>query len=228
MNPFQKMKTWLAGEAAKLKPMTGRERAEYIWDYYKISLSIALFLIVTVVSILCTLLSPQKIYLNNAHINLTSMEADCSSLTQQFHDAAKLSNYDEVVIRNFFISSTSEPTPDDTVVWQSLQVMLYAQELDLFFLPETTFRDIASMDIYTNIAELLPAQVWDSVKDYAVYITAEEGGEPFPAALNVTDCPAVKDCAFFADSVVVSFSPTTQRADNCVEMIKYLFSLEQG
>lgn len=224
MHLYSKFKEYVLSEFAKVKPLTGRERVWYIWEYHKFRIAVGIFVIALLVSILCNVFSSAKIYLNNASINLANVMADdCVSLTTDAQMAMGLEKREEITLSSFYL--TDDPM-ERTMGLQSLWVRIAANDLDLMFMPESDFYDLETLDIYANVEEILPLELWKAVEPHAIYVTDSASGEEYPAALDITDVPAIKSCGFTAESVVVCVSPTSRNLENCSAMIAYLFELD--
>ena len=176
------------------------------------------------VAVLGNALFPTQAYLNNAAINLTGKStSEYTSLTSEAQEAMGLGKRDIITLSPFYLSFQASYQMEHTMALQSLLVRIAAKDLDLIFLPESDFYAMESANIYCNIKQLLPVELWDSVKSYAIYITDSKTGSEYPAALDITSLPAIDCCDFITDSVVVCFSPTTQHLENSCAMIAYLF-----
>lgn len=224
MHLYQKAKEYFRNELGKLKPLSCKDRLWYIWEYHKFRIVVAVFVVSVLTSVLCNIFSPAEIYLSNATVNLTSLKtSEYDSLSTDVHSILGLDKHEVITISPFYLSFDTSYDMEHTMALQSLLVRIATNDLDLIFLPESDFYAMESVDIYTNIKQLLPDTLWREVESCAIYVSDSETGIEYPAALNVTAVPAIQKNEFITDSVVVCISPTAQHLENCSAMIAYLF-----
>ncbi len=225
MSFFQKIKQDICNEITKIRKLPRGEKAWYIWEYYKIHICVLAFVIMFAGSMLSNILNPEKIYLQNASINLYDInQQEPEPLTTAFHDTMQLGEYDTVSIHPFYLTFDDMGAENDYYTVQKLQVMVAAKELDLLFTNKNSFEQMSLMGIYGNLEEMLPEDLWDSVKDSAIYLTDPDTGVDYAAALDITNSPVIKDCEFLSDTVFVCMSPTAPNIEHCIEMLEYIYS----
>lgn len=229
MGIIQKWILFFHGELLKIRKMTPRDQAWYIWEYYKIHILTGILATALLSSLIGAILDPSEIYLQCALINLPTLsDTEPCPLTDGFHAARNLSDNDVVATDILYLSSDDIASQTTYQGMQKLYARSAANELDLMFLPKADCEALAVLGLFDNLEELLSSDLWNEIKEYAIYVTEPETGISYPAALDISTLPAVTECGFIADSVVLSIAPGTQHLENCIQMIQYLFHPENS
>lgn len=229
MDLFSKLKQWFRMEWAKLSMLSPADRAWYIWEYYKIHIFTVIVVLGLLAGWLGAILDPTEIYLNTTLINLPTLSDTAPEpLTNGFHAAMNLSDRDAVTTDILYLSSDDVTSQITYQGMQKLYARSAANELDLLFMPKTDYEALAVLGLFDNLEELLPSDLWNEAKKYALYVTGPETGVSYPAALDVSTLPMIAECGFIADSAVLSIAPGTQHLENCIQMIQYLFHPENS
>ncbi len=168
---------------------------------------------------------PERTYLHSILINLTTSEkSEPTTLTAGFHDMMDLDEFQIVSSDTLFFSLKDDWETDNLQYIETLYALITAKEVDIMLMSISDFEILSSMEIFGNLEELLPEDLWLQIKDDAIYMFDSESNLEFPAALDVTNESLIQDCNFISDSVVVCIIPNTLRLDNCINMIQYIYS----
>ncbi len=225
MKILKKAMRWIRSEAAKVKKLSFQDRVWYIWEYYKLHFFVSFMIIALLVAWISALSNSSDSYLHCALINLTMpMQAAPTDLTDGFHAALNLSAKEIVTADSFCLHFDANMDELSYASLEKIIVQTAVSELDLIFTTNAACESMVELGLIGNLEELLPAQSWNMVKEYAVYLIDPETGNLFPAALDVSSSSVIKEYNFQSDSVLVSLSPTTSHTENCVLMLQYLYS----
>ncbi len=224
MKFFQKCKKQFSDEITKLKGLSAKDKLWYVWEYYKLHIAVVICIIVTVSSILGNLLNSKEPYLHYAVINLSSLaQAEPVPLTEEAHAAFQLDEDDFFSVDTYLFTISDLMSPEDYTSFQEFQLQVYVSDLDMMFMTEADCYALSSAGLFCDLESILPEDLWEKIKDHVIYLPDPVTGETIPAALSLSHCSAIERCEFLSDSVVLCVSPTSNRTDNCVKMIRYIF-----
>ena len=80
----------------------------------------------------------------------------------------------------------------------------------------------ASNGAFLNLEEVLPADLWDMVKD-DVYMAKDENGNSFPAAISLDDSYFHEKTGTQMEEAYFSLINNSTRTDTAFEFLRYLY-----
>lgn len=225
MQVSERLKNEAKTERAKLKDMSFRDKLWYIWEYYKFHI-LGLFIVIGIFWVIGTSIYRSTfeselycIYINNR----SDQELNTDLLTVDFHDYMGFNEKQQINTESSFISYGDDATEYSYASMAKISALVASQELDVMISDEENFKHYASLTAFSNLEELLPADVLDLVKDRLYYATDEEG--------NTYACGITLDGTAFAEKSNLTISPcllgllsNTKNTDNCIALIRYIFS----
>ncbi len=213
MSCFQR----ISAEIAKIRKLSVKDAVWYVWEYYKFSIIVTAILIALAVSFFGTLFDASEIYLSNLLINLPIADQDGQTpLAVQFKEEKHLREEDIISEVTLYLSFDDSYSQENYAALERLYVMVAAQEIDLMAMPASDFQSLSEIGIYGNLEQMLPKDLWDIVKDYAVYITDLDNENLFPAALSISGVNG--------EATAICIAANTPHLENCVELLRFLFS----
>ena len=107
-----------------------------------------------------------------------------------------------------------------------LSALIAAADLDFMLCDTEVFDHFSQMDAFLDQEKALPADIWEAVKDRAIYTTSAETGETSASAIDVSGIPFMERCAINMEPAHLGIIANTVRMDNCIAMLRYMLDLE--
>lgn len=153
------MKNFIATESAKLRTMTFKEKLQYIWEYYKLQITI---FVLTVTIILIFIFSNNKdSYLYSAWFGSHVSHEQTYQLGQRLSVIIDEQNYAPIVVTSYLMTGNME---SDMAMHQRFFAMTQAGIIDLAFATHDQLVDLASIGVFAPIQNLI-----EEVQDQALY-----------------------------------------------------------
>lgn len=227
MSYYKKFIFILKSETAKLRNMTRADRLWYIWEYYKIHIAVILFVLVFSISMLYHLVCPDQVYLQNITVNLTTGNGiEPEPLSDDFREAMGLSQRDVIQSSPQYLTLERETLAEDYQTFQVIQVLVAARELDILFMDGEALPELSRWIVYADLEEILPPDLWSTVKEHVIYIEDPESGRSFPAAIDISTNPVIEKCGYLSDTVVLSIAANAPHLEHSINVIRYLFGTD--
>ena len=219
------LKNFFAAERAKLKDMTFKEKASYIWEYYKIPIIAAIVVLIIAGNIINTVWihPPKKIYLQIAfygqYIDDNAITAMCSQLGGGLMTPEELQTM-EITGSSFMVNSGDAQM--DMAYQQKFSAMIAAREIDLFVVSQTDLNTWAAQGMLSSIKDFLPDALFSKVSDKLVE-AADENGVKADYAIKLDGNKLFGDNGLPADGLCIGAVINTQRQDNVKRALDFIF-----
>lgn len=172
----------------KLKDMSGKEKIEYIWTYYKWWIICTVFLIVFITSTAKTIIRNSKpVYLYAAFLNtsLGPQDDDCT-LEEGFREAYGVDPKEYNMSMDYVIYLDNDYGNQSSYTGQVKLISMYqAEQLDIVCAQESVLNGSADVGGYTDLSEVLPDGMLDDL--------INRGYEPYYYTEKIYDDNAVPD-----------------------------------
>ena len=176
-------------EQAKLKKMSFRDKLWYIWEYYKIHMLIGcviLFFLYALGTIFYQKSFTTQLFFIVMN-DRSGSEADYEGLANEFKTRMGYGKKDKVEVDSSLYISFEESTSQlDYASLAKVTAIVASKDLDVLISDSPAVEHYASNGAFLNLEEVLPADLWDMVKD-DVYMAKDENGNSFPAAISLDD-----------------------------------------
>ncbi len=233
MTPYEDktLKDSLQEEKKKLKNMSIKDRLWYIWEYYKIpilSIMAALALIGSIGS---------AMYQNRFETALSCFilnsrpGSDADLLSSYFdQDFRQYAGLDENV--KIDVDSSMSLTFDESAMSEltyaslaKVTAVISTKDLDIMIGNPETAAHYGSMGGFADLKELLPADVYDKVKDRLYMTTNEETGETAATGIFIGETDFCDRTGLIMEEPVLSVVSNSTRTDTCLKLIRYILGL---
>jgi len=214
----------------KLKDMTGAQKKEYIWEYYKIHI---IGTLIAIAAVICFILMFMR---NNYDAvfttvvidgNMTGFSDNNDKLTTEFTKYLGIDGKSKRVIfdNNY---SLIQKTGDEDVYYstQKLVTMATAKSID-GYLCEYDYVTFYSGDdelFLTDLTELLTPDELSKLSAYLVYYTTTDGTK-IPIAVDLTSTRVKTETDLTMKRPCYGVVSTSTHPENAVKFIKYAFGL---
>ncbi|NBH34519.1 hypothetical protein D3Z58_13340 [Clostridiaceae bacterium] len=211
-------------ELEKLKAMTWKDRAWYIWAYYKVhmALVVAAFLVVQVVAT-SIYQSTFKTALFCMVINSYSEEGvNFSPLEEDFAAYQNLGKKDRINVETAYITYGDNASELSYATLAKISALVFSQDLDIMIGDPATIQHFAALDGYLDLEKELPPELLSLVQDH-LYYSAGENGEMKAFAIDLSDTDFANDMRLGANPLLGILINTVRR-DNTDALIRYIFA----
>lgn len=160
-------------QKSKFKNMTGREKASYIWDYYKIHIIAGLIIIIFGSVLIRDIRENNKpTYLYAVFINSNFAVDTSNTLEDDYIRCMDIDTDKEHAYFSYDINFSDNYFDTTFIAYQQKLVALYeAKDLDIVVGPVGIMETSADCNGYGNLEELLPSDLLDELteKGYEFY-----------------------------------------------------------
>lgn len=209
----------LKKEREKFTSLTGRQKLQYIWDYYKFPIAVGCIILYIFGYILYGQITKKEMILHTAMINVSAGEELTQKLTEDFLTEAGIDPRKNEFIFTpglYLTKDTSDPNIQYTQASQvKLLANIDAQKLDIVIMNQEVFDTFAENDYLYDLSELLSEN--ENAEAYHA-ITKKS-----PMGLDLTVSGIVAE-AGFQDTVYLGVIKNSPRLDMAKTYIDYLFS----
>ncbi|MCL2699012.1 MAG: hypothetical protein FWE68_01740 [Defluviitaleaceae bacterium] len=194
----------------KFKNMSRRELAEYVWDYYKLPIIAALFVIIVTGSLVNTfLVNPQKkpyigLAVYGEFVDRDSIDALGALFTTALVPEELQSGW-EAVVNNFYMDGNPQIAMAMSSKFAALMMM---GEIDILIASREQFYEMISGEVLLPLDSLLPPE-W---ADIAV----------MGLGIDITGGKALADCGIRLDRPVAGIAATSAQPELALRGIKLL------
>ena len=101
--------------------------------------------------------------------------------------------------------------------------MVAAHELDVMIADTENIDHYEAMDSFHNLEEVLPADLWDQVKDQIYYGTASDGSK-VPVAIDISGTAFAQNNGITLKPAYFSILVNTKRMDHVLELLRYILA----
>ncbi len=209
-------------EREKLKKMTPRDKAWYVWEYYKIHIFILIgcfFVLYLIGNILYNkTFTTQLSYLT---INNTSPNYSFEEFDEEFKQFMGYGKKDLIesdgsaVIRYGDVISEMEYGN-----MAKISALVAAQDLDIMLCDQLNLDHYAYLDGFRNLKETLPDDLWQKVEPFLYYGT-NEAGESIPCAVDIHNSYFCKKTGIALDPCYFGIVNNTERIDTAIAWLRF-------
>ncbi|PNV62542.1 hypothetical protein C0033_08245 [Clostridium sp. chh4-2] len=212
-------------EREKLRNMTLKDKIWYIWEYYK-------FFIIGVVCAVGIIISVGTTMYNNRFDtalycvvinNRTSEAGNQNQVLEELKDYLNLSDVREIVYdSSMFISYGDNTNELGYATMAKISALVASRELDIMIADTDSIDNYAKLGGMTNLEEILPADLYEKVKD-RIYYTMNEEGVSQPCAVSLEDTKFAADMNLVMEPPLIALFSNSEHTENCIALLHYIF-----
>ncbi len=212
-----------------LKSMTRKERAGYIWDYYKWFIIGGIVAIIVIVSTIRNFMSQKDTIFEFVALNCENFELT----SEQFEEYLTMKGYDtseeEVTVVNTILISDNAYTGDiDANAYAStmqLAAMFAAQEVDVLIGRGQAYQVHANEGSLLDLREYLSPQELEAIgEDNILYCVNEEDGFNYPCAVILENNKWLDEHPFFYGPCYIGVGIRVNHQQEAIDFVKYILS----
>lgn len=231
MTPYEDktLKDRLHEESAKIKEMPLKDKIWYIWEYYKfpiVGVIIGLFLVSSIGS---------AMYNNRFDAALS-----CVILNSRYDsEALTVDQYFDQGFREYIgldpnlkidVDYSMNPTFDESAMNEysyaelaKLTAMISSKELDIMIGSPDVIDHYGEMGGFFNLEELLPADLYEQLRDLLYTTTNAETGEETVCGIRIGESDFDKKTGLVLEDPVLTILNNSTHTDTAVQLIRYIF-----
>lgn len=220
----------IKSQRKKLKDKTFYEKVDYIWEYYRIHIIVALVVIVSIIPIVITFIRNNYDTVFTTVVvdgNMSGFSDHTDQLTTDFSKYIGIDGKSKrVIFDNNFTLIQRTGDQDSYYSTQKIATMSTAHSID-GYLCEYDYVNFYSSDdeiFLIDLTELLTADELSRISDYLVYFTAKDGTK-IPVAVDLTSTSVKTETDLTMKRPCYGIVYTAPNRDNAVKFIKYAFGL---
>lgn len=209
-------------EREKLKNMPPKDRAWYIWEYYKIHIFILIGLFM-LLGLLGEIFYNKTFttQLSYATINNFSPNYSFEEFNEEFKAVMGYGKKDVIeadgsmVIRYGDVISEMEYGN-----MAKVSALVAAQDLDILICDQLNIDHYAELDGFRNLKETLPKDLWQKVEPF-VYYGKNEAGEEIPCGIDLSNSYFCKKTGIDMNPCYLGIVNNTARIDTVISWIDF-------
>lgn len=206
------------------KQLSGKQKLQYIWDYYKFPIAVCLILLYIAGYIIYGHFSQKNTILYTALVNISASEDLSAQISDGFMNFADIdSSKNNVQLYTGLYLTSDQNNPNYEYTYASRMKIIAStdgEQLDVVFMNQEAFDAFTQNGYLCNLEELLhnsDPEILAELKPYL--ITNDE----YPMGLDVSQ-KGVFQQAGFEEPVYLGVLINSPRADTAIRYIEYLYS----
>lgn len=211
-----------------LKDMSWEQRIDYIWSYFGVYIIIGTVVLVVLISLLATVLRPQKdVLLSGVSVGVTITDDGQRQLTDMLFAPMGGTDADTQTVE--FVQrylGSKEDYEGYSAQVMGMVALVASQSLDYAILDEEALEQFAGGQMFADLSTLLTAEQMAALEGKLITMEYEEVGA-IPVAIDISDLPFIKECAPGEKTAFIAFPGNTARADMTDEFFAWLLAWEK-
>ncbi|MCL2352683.1 MAG: hypothetical protein FWC55_09150 [Firmicutes bacterium] len=149
--------------------MSLREKAGYIWEYYRLPIVAGVIVVILIVYFLNTLVfnPPKKTFMEVAVLDAMILDEDRARLAADLGELlipADMRDRNEVLVDSFYAGSETDPQYN-SVIMQKFTAMIVTREINLMIFGAASLRSWGDMGAYADLGAVFDAGTFDAHAD---------------------------------------------------------------
>lgn len=208
----------------QFKSLTLKQKAVYIWDYYKLIIIGSLIGFVIVGNIIYTIAKPEPAYaMNLVMVNTSMIMEEEHKVFTDYEKATGLTETGEKISINSNIRLSGDmQSQTDFANYQLLSVLLMTNEIDLMLSDETIFKTMAASGGFYEISDILSEDILKKYEDYIVSVTDEETKKTYACGIKLPEDTILIQEEIYTTSPVAGILSGTENKEEAIKLLLYL------
>ena len=211
-------------EKEKLKSMSRRDRAWYIWAYYKIHIIGVIIAVLLVCSIIPAIYNSTLttalycIYLNSSG----ETEVNPAPLEQGFSEYLNLGKKELITTETSYISFDDSATDYSYASMAKVTALVASSELDILVSDQAGIDHYASLNGMLDLETSLSPDTLALAKDH-LYYAENEDGTKYPCAIDLSGTAFAAESSLAQTPPLLGMISNSNRVDTVEKLIHYIF-----
>lgn len=225
MATYEKV-SWYQRLKNDMKDMTGKEKLEHLWEYYKWFAIVTVVLIVATVSVVISVVenSKEMVY-GGIVVNLTVTEEGNTYLKEGWFEALEADpKAQKIELDTMYMPNMDTPTFSETsrANVTKITTMITAGYVDYVLADAYAVHYLCSGGSFAPLDTVLPQDMLDQFEGKLV--TYEDDEETYLVAVDISDLPFAKKHVASPDKVYIAFPGNTGRTERNAAFLQYLMN----
>ena len=211
----------------ELKPMTGKQRLEHLWTYYKEYLwFVALGICVICMFAAGAVNASKETIAGGMMVNISIEQEGFNYLSEDFreHLGGEGNQIVELDYSNF--SSLADPTSSEDNYYASMLLLARVEsgDLDYILLDQFAMEYYITQGVYLDLRDFFTPEELEELGAKVIYARQEdeEEADSWAVAVDISDIPFVQEMIGTEKKTYFALSGSTTRPEICREMWDYL------
>lgn len=211
------------------KELSKEAKLQYIWDYYKIHIFVAIVALIFIISLIVHFVTYKEPVLSINLINCSSDSdpADLDDYLDTFLEDEGYNTGNEKVDYTNNINVNMDNLNSCAQDLMNLDMMVAAEASNVIITDSKTFEGLAKRSYFIDASSYLDKETLEQYKDNIIYTTDPETNETYPVGIHITDA----DNSFATDTktyvdYVVGLCYSKDHSDAQKAFIDYLLKTE--
>ncbi len=216
------------------KNLSGKKKAEYIWDYYKIHILVGLLVLGLGTHLVVKIATHRDPLMNIIMLDCENPSFVSSEVFGEFLADGGYEIYELAVNCNTSIDFYEEGEEDSTLfssalyengqLKQAYYAFVWAGDYDLVMGEGDIFQETADGAAFADLSEYLSAETLEIYKDYLVYTDEKGEKEPYPCAIVLGEENGWLQEQGLYKTCSVGLLNNAPNPEISVELLRYLLS----
>lgn len=215
------MESKTSNQQGQWKSLNGKQKIQYVWDYYKFPIIIFFVIICAISCFIYSCLTEKEKLLYAALVNVSISEEYTGHLSDDFVDHMKEDSSKKEVPLYTKLYLTDDKSDQNYQYAYASRVKVLAsiddEALDVVLMSKQAYDIFVENGYLCNLKELI--QDYDTLKEFEPYLVDSD----HPMGLNLSQKGYFKQIGY-EHTAYVGIITTSPRIDTAAEYIKYLYS----
>lgn len=209
-------------EKVDFKKMTGKQKAGYIWEYYKVHILVVIAVVAFLITIIHHYATAKEAVVTILPINAenagTGIEPDFSDFMEEYHYDSKKQ---EIVVSSGYTFDSNDPTRS-SYSYQALITVLSAGGADVVSADEQMYAYLAQAGICADLSEFYSKEELEQMGESVYYVTDPDTNEEYAVGIRMgSDSWMVKE-GFYKEDYVIGIAGGSKYRDGAKQMLSYI------
>lgn len=210
------------------KALSKKAKVQYIWDYYKFHILVAICAVAFVVSLIYHYATYKESVLNIIMVNVCDpYRAEMPGLDDFFEEAGLDTSTEEINVD----TSNTYNLEDDAFSTnyysdQTLTLKLSVGGTDIFFAPEQVFSTYGSAGCLMDLSTVLTEEEMEQYADLFLYASDEENTITIPCGVLLENNSWLMDNGYYDGPCYFGIANNTDNVDLALSFFRYVMSHE--
>ena len=222
-DPFKDAKNRMQG-------LTPKQKAVFIWDYYKLAILGGLALIGLIIYFIVVALTraPDPVL----SVEVINSQIGLGKGTDFYNNFLESSGIDtskgSVDFSNTLFFDLSRDSDSASTYYLKLLAEIEAGDLDAVIANETNIKSLGSAGYFIDLTDAKTSSFYEKYKDKVLSATGEDG-TAHPVAFRITDSAAFKASgATYSEDAYLAIAPKAPHLENVGKLLDYLYQDADG
>lgn len=215
----------MQSEKEAFRAMTVREKAEHIWEYYKLPLLGIALVVILVAYIVYKALNPDpEAILNVAMVNASTLAVPEKDAFERYLEEQGYDLEEETAIVD--ASIFMDNSPEDYAIMETVMARIMVGDLDILIGDEEVLDGLGAIGAFTDMHELLPEEALERHEDKLIYMEPQEGGDPVAGGIWLPEGNPLEEDGYYYEPVAISLIYNGQNKELARDVLLYLLGEE--